>query len=252
MAFEPYLEAARRILERAAREEGPAIRAAAAIVAAALTRGGIVHAFGCGHSHLLAEEIFFRAGGLAAVNPILDRRLQFFDGVLASTHAEREPGYARRLLERESIRAGDAAVVISNSGRNITPIEMALDLQSRGVKVIALTSLSHAAAVASCHESGRRLHEIADVVIDTGVPAGDASIAVPGASARMGPLSTIAGAALLHAVMIEAAALVAQDGGDPAVLSSANVGETPETDLIRALAPYAGRVRYLDVPEDAR
>lgn len=252
MAFEPYLDAAQRIIERAARDQGPAIRAAAAAVAGALAHGGIVHAFGCGHSHLLAEEIFFRAGGLAAVNPILDRRLQFFDGVLASTRAEREPGYARRLLERETIRPGDAAIVISNSGRNVTPIEMTLDLQSRGVTVIALTSLSHARAVTSRHESSRGLHEIADVVIDTGVPIGDASIALPGVSVRMGPLSTIAGAALLHAVMIEAAALVAQGGGDPPVLSSANVGETPETDLIRVLAPYAGRVRYLDLPETDR
>lgn len=248
MAFEPYLDAARRIIERASNEAGPAIRQAAAIVAGALADGGVIHAFGCGHSHLLAEEIFFRAGGLAAVNPILDRRLQFFDGALASTRAEQQSGYALRVIARETIRAGDAAIVISNSGRNAAPIEMALELRQRGVPIIAVTSLPHARSVPSRHASGRKLHEIADAVIDTGVPAGDAAIVVPGSSLRMGPLSTIAGAALLHAVMIEAASLLVARGVPPPVLASANTEEGAEDDLIRVLAPYAGRIRYLDVP----
>ena len=94
MAFETYIEEARRALDRLAREEAGSIRAAAAAVADALEAGGVLHVFGAGHSHILAEEAFYRAGGLAAINPILDRRLMFFDGVMASTQAERETGYA--------------------------------------------------------------------------------------------------------------------------------------------------------------
>ncbi|MBA2259576.1 MAG: SIS domain-containing protein [Acidobacteria bacterium] len=248
MAFEIYIEEARRALDRLAREEAGSIRAAAAAVADALEAGGVLHVFGAGHSHILAEEAFYRAGGLAAINPILDRRLMFFDGVMASTQAEREPGYARCILEREDIRAVDAAIVASNSGRNAVPIEMAIELHRRGVKVIAITSLTHSRAVAPRHDLGRRLFEIADIVIDTGTPAGDAAIAIPGSASRMGPLSTIVGAAIVHAVQIEAAALLRQRGLEPPVLASANLDTTSQDDLERTLARYAGRIRYLDVP----
>ena len=146
----------------------------------------MLHVFGTGHSHILAEEAFYRAGGLAAINPILDRRLMFFDGVMASTQAERETGYAGRILEREDVRAGDAAIVASNSGRNAVPIEMAVEFQRRGVKVIAIASLTHSRAGHSRHALGRRLFEIADIVIDTRIPAGDAAIAIPGSASPNG------------------------------------------------------------------
>lgn len=247
MAFEIYIEEARRALNRLGNEEAASIRAAAAAVADALEAGGVLHVFGTGHSRLLAEEAFFRAGGLAAINPILDRRLMFFDGVMASTCAEQETGYAARILEQEDVRAGDAAIVASNSGRNAVPIEMAVELQARGVKVIAITSLTHSRSVASRHALGRRLFEIADIVIDTGTPTGDAAIEVPETSLRMGPLSTVVGAAIVHAIQIEAAALLVERGGEPPVLASANLDTTLQDDLERTLARYAGRIRYLDV-----
>ncbi len=247
MAFEIYIEAARQALNRLGNEEAPSIRAAAAAVADALEAGGVLHVFGAGHSHILAEEAFYRAGGLAAINPILDRRLMFFDGVMASTYAERETGYAARILEHEDVRAGDVAIVASNSGRNAVPIEMAIELQARGVKVIAITSLTHSRAVPSRHALGRRLFEIADIVIDTGTPAGDAAIEVPESALRMGPLSTVVGAAIVHAIQIEAATLLVERGEEPPVLASANLDTTSRDDLERTLARYAGRIRYLDV-----
>jgi len=248
VAFEPYIEAARQALDRLTRDESASIRTAAATVADALDAGGVLHVFGAGHSHLLAEEAFYRAGGLAAINPILDLRLMFFDGALASTRAEREPGYAARILEREDVRAVDAAIVASNSGRNAVPIDMALELRARGVTVIAITSLAHSKAVATRHASGRKLYEIADIVIDTEIPAGDAAIALPGSAFRMGPLSTVVGAAIVHSVLIEAAALLVERGREPPVLPSANLDTTSQEDLERPLARYAGRIRYLDVP----
>jgi uncharacterized phosphosugar-binding protein len=252
VAFESYLEEARRAIERLAREEGGAIRAAGSVVADALEGGGLLHAFGCGHSHMLAEEAFFRAGGLAAVNPILDRRLLFLDGALESTRAERESGFAARILAREDVRAGDAAIVASNSGRNVVPIEMTLELQSRGVKVIAVTSLAHSHSVAARHASGRKLYDLADIVIDTGTPAGDAAIALPGTTVRMGPLSTVVGAAIVQAVVIEAASLLVERGHEPPVLRSANLDTTSERDLEHALARYADRIHYLEIPRDTQ
>jgi uncharacterized phosphosugar-binding protein len=248
VAFEAYFDAAHGALDKVAREQGDAIRRAGAAVADALTAGNILHIFGAGHSHLLAEEAFYRAGGLAAINPILDRRLMFFDGVLASTRAEREPGYAADILEREDVRSGDAAIVVSNSGRNVVPIEMAMALQTRGVSVIAITSRGHSRATSSRHSSGRKLYEIADIVIDTAIPAGDAVVVLPGTSIRMGPLSTLVGAAIIHSVCIEAAAGLLERGTAPPVLASANLDTTSEADLERTLAAYANRIRYLDVP----
>jgi len=248
MAFEVYLAEAARALERLSQHQGASIAAAAAAIADALDADGVLHVFGCGHSHLLAEEVFYRAGGLAAVNPILDPRLMFQEGALASTHAERESGYAARILGREDVRAVDAAIVASNSGRNAVPIEMALELRAHGVTVIAITSLAHAQAVTARHASGRRLHEIADIVVDTGIAAGDAAITLPGSALKMGPLSTVVGAALMHAIVIEAAALLVQRGHEPEVLPSANLDTTSDEDLERALSRYAGRIRYLDVP----
>jgi len=248
MAFEAYLAEARRALERLSGQQGGSIAAAAAAVTSALEADGVLHVFGCGHSHLLAEEAFYRAGGLAAVNPILDPRLMFLEGALASTHAERESGYAARILEREDVRAVDAAIVASNSGRNAVPIEMALEFRARGVKVIAITSVAHAQTVAARHASGRRLFEIADIVVDTGIAAGDAAITLPGSALKMGPLSTVVGAAIVHAIVIEAAALLVQRGHDPLVLPSANLDTTSHEDLERILSRYAGRIRYLDVP----
>lgn len=247
MAFELYLEQVLQALERLRRDQHASIGAAASLVATALASEGVLHVFGSGHSRLLAEEAFYRAGGLAAVNPILDRRLMFFDGVLASTNAEREEGYAARILAREDIRAVDAAIVASNSGRNAVPVEMALGLRARGVKVIAVTSLTHSRAVAARHASGRKLYELVDVVIDTGVPTGDAATKLPDRALRMGPLSTIIGAAIVHAVTIEASVLLLQQGHLPPVLASANLDATSPDDLRRTLARYAGRIRYLDV-----
>jgi uncharacterized phosphosugar-binding protein len=252
VAFERYLAEACQAIERLAREQSSRIRAAGLVIADALGGGGVLHAFGCGHSHMLAEEAFFRAGGLAAVNPLLDRRLLFLDGALESTRAEREPGLAARILEREDVRTGDAAIVASNSGRNVVPIEMTLELQSRGVKVIAVTSLAHSYSVASRHASGRKLYELADIVIDTGTPPGDAAVALPGTTLRMGPLSTVVGAAIVQAVVIEAASRLVERGQEPPVLPSANLDTTSERDLEQLLARYAGRIHYLEVPGDTR
>jgi uncharacterized phosphosugar-binding protein len=244
MAFELYLTAARRALDRLERDQGETIVRAGALVAEALGTGGVLHMFGCGHSHMLAEEGFFRAGGLAAVNPILDQRLSFFAGAIESTHAEREAGLAARLLERETVHAGDAAIVASNSGRNVVPIDMALLLQQRGVKVIGVTSVAHSQSVAARHPSGRKLYDIADVVIDTGTPPGDAAVELAGVGLRMGPLSTVVGAAIIHGIVIEAAARLIERGQTPPVLPSANVDSTSDSDLEGMLRRYADRIRY--------
>ena len=135
MAFLEYINGLKGILSRIGAEQSGNIRRAGTIVADALAGDGIIHAFGTGHSHIIAEEAFFRAGGIAAVNPILDERFIFLKGALESTRAERESGISADLLANENVGPSDAAIVISNSGRNAAPVEMALEMKSRGVPV---------------------------------------------------------------------------------------------------------------------
>jgi uncharacterized phosphosugar-binding protein len=245
-AFADYIERLQDILERIKLEQGAAIRKAGGMVAAALARGGVVHAFGTGHSHMVAEEAFYRAGGIVAVNPMLDERLAFFKGALESTRAEREEGYARTLIVREQVRREDVAILISNSGRNSVPVEMAMEMSARGVGVIAITNVRQSCGSASRHPSGKRLYELADVVIDTCVPEGDAVLSLPGLAYPMGPASTVAGAAIINSVIIEAAAALLENGQTVPVLPSANLATTTDEGLLNLLRPYSGRIRYLD------
>lgn len=249
MTAAQYLGALREILTRIEREQSEAIREAGAAVAEAIGEGGVVHTFGSGHSHMMAEEAFFRAGGLAAVNPILDQRFMFLDGAMESTRAERETGYAKKLIEREDVRAGDVAMIVSNSGRNAVPIEMAQEMHTRGVKVIAITNVAQSSQSTSRHASGKRLFELADIVIDNCIPEGDAVLPVPNSAQRMGPSSTVAGAAIVNAIMIEAASSLQKAGLAVPLLHSVNLQTGSDESVEDLLARWAPRVRLLRTPK---
>jgi uncharacterized phosphosugar-binding protein len=246
-AFDAYLRGLQSLLDRIRTTQQDAILRAGALVSDALANGGILHVFGSGHSHLVAEDAFYRTGGLAAVNPILDDRITFARGALASTRAEREPGLAAALLADLDVRPMDVAIVVSNSGRNAAPIEMAQEMKRRGVATIAITNVEQSRNVPSRHDSGVRLFEVADVVIDTCVPFGDALAVDPALPGPMGPASTVAGSAIIHAIAIQAAAALLTAGRRAPILPSANVDDTTEEMLRTILGPYRGRVKYLDV-----
>lgn len=247
--FAEYLDGLIIVLERIKREQNDNIRQAGLLIADALAAGGVIHMFGTGHSHLIADEAFFRAGGIAAVNPILDERLIFLKGALESTRAEQQSGLARSLLEREDVQSKDAAVIISNSGRNAAPVEMALELKGRGLSVIAITNLEQSRSSASRHSSGKRLFEIADVVVDNCVPTGDALLNMPGLRAPIGPSSTVAGAAIVNAIIISAVSELLKQGIPVPILPSANLDGISEEVLGDILRSYRKRIRYLDTIE---
>lgn len=249
MFFEIYITALEKLLERIRQEQGAAIVAASNLVADALVAGGLIHTFGTGHSHLIADEAFFRAGGIAAINPILDERLVFLKGALESTRAERVAGLARTLIAQEKIGPDDVAILISNSGRNNAPVEMALEMKSLGVRVVAITSVAQSSSSKPLHSSGKRLFELADVVIDNCVPPGDALLALPGLATRIGPSSTVAGAAIINSIMIEAVAETLRRGAPVPVLPSANLDGVTEETLKDLLASYRGRIKYLDLDD---
>ena len=231
-------------IDRIVDTQKEALDAARAAVVSAIANDRLIYISGSGHSHMLAEEVFYRAGGLAPVQAILEPDLMLHKGARRSTRCEREEGRAAKALEPYEIGPGDVVIIASNSGRNAYPIELALAARARGATTIALTSLAHAKAVTSRHGSGKRLFEIADIVIDNcGVP-GDASMPIPGHSASMGPTSTMTGVFILNAIMAEAVAELAEAGTMADVYVSANSASDP-ADIPDVAERWHNRIRGL-------
>lgn len=246
MLFDSYIAKLQQILQRIQKEQSGEIVRAGEIVGTSIANGGVVHLFGTGHSHLIVEEAFFRAGGVVAINPILDERLAFLKGALESARAEREDGYARALFAQQTVEPHDCAILVSNSGRNAAPVEMALEMRAHGVMIVAITNVAQSSQSSSLHVSGKRLFELADVVIDTCGTAGDAVLPIPGLEYPMGPSSTVAGAAIINSIMIEAAGWLLRSGKDVPVFPSANLPDTTTETVSRLARRYSGRVPLLD------
>jgi uncharacterized phosphosugar-binding protein len=212
--FENYLDTICEMLQHMKGTQGNHIRQAGVLIGDTIMRGNLIFTFGTGHSELLAREVVRRAGGLYPVVMIPEP----FHG-----QAERLEGLAALVIRDLRFKPGDVMIIISNSGRNAEPIEMALLAKQRGLKVIIVTSMSHTGSVTSRHSSGKKLHELGDIVLDNGVPAGDASLAFEGMVAKAGPVSTILGAAVLHSMMAEAIQHMLNKGHQPPVRISANL-----------------------------
>ncbi len=176
----------------------------------------LIYVFGSGHSRYIAGEMYFRAGGLAPVMIIDDP---------AEGGAERIEGYAINFVGKYDIQPGDSLVVISNSGINPVPIEVALAGKQMGASVVAVTSLSYSQQAASRHSSGQKLYEVADFVLDTEVPEGDAVVDMPGYNWRVSPVSTLISVAMLNAIVAQTTHNLIAAGKQPPVFISANVPE---------------------------
>lgn len=216
-----YLNGALALAGRAAETQLSAIEDAAASICGTLQAGGSLWVFGTGHSHTLVEEVWGRAGGIEAVRPILEPSLMLHEGLAKSSLLERQSGLADVLLKLHPVSAGDTVVVISNSGRNAVPVEMAQGSKDCGATVVALTSMTHSSNVPSRAPSGRRLFEVADIVIDNCGVSGDALI--PTDQSAVGPTSTVIGALLIQALMVAVVDRMARAGRPLGVLGSLNV-----------------------------
>ena len=223
-----YLNYVSNILEKTKKTQEENIYKAAQLVTESCIKEGRFYVFGSGHSHMIAEEVYIRAGGLAYVRAILPPELMLHEMPNKSTYLERLEGYSEAMLELYKVEKNDTLMIISNSGRNNVPVEMAIAAKKIGCKVIALTSLAHSTNTASRHASGKRLFEIADVVIDNGAAKGDAAYEIEGLETPTGPTSDGIGIIIIQALIAQILDNLVKAGIQPPVFKSSNVDGADE------------------------
>jgi len=230
-----------RMLVDAVERQGAAIQQAADWFAETILAGRMVHVFGSGHSRIMVEEMWPRYGSFPGFNPIVELSLSFHNLVVGANgqrqamFLENVSGLAERILRNFDLAPADSALVISSSGCNVVPTEIAEEFQRRGVRVVAIISRAHSEASASRRSDGRKLQDFAELTIDTGAPVGDAMVRVPGLETPVSPGSTIGGCMIVNAIKAEVAARLAAAGEPPTVLTAgALVGSAKATELFEA------------------
>ncbi|MGW3119678.1 SIS domain-containing protein [Streptomyces sp. NPDC001107] len=240
-----FFDAAIDLLQRVRDEEAQPIAAAGTLLADTVTDGGRLFAFGAGHSSLAAQDVVYRAGGLALMNLLAVPGVVGVDVMPATLGSalERVDGLATAVLDSSPLRSGDALVIISLSGRNALPVEMALHARALGVKVIGVTSAAYATETRSRHSSGTYLRDHCDIVLDSKIPIGDATLTLDTVPAPFAPASTVVTSAILQAVMATAAGALAERGIEPPLLRSGNVDGGHEWNN-RVMQKYGDRIFY--------
>jgi uncharacterized phosphosugar-binding protein len=216
------------------------ITEAAGWLAETIIHDRIIHTFGTGHSHMMALELSVRAGGLANVNAMLDSMVMTSEGSRRSAEIERIPGLAKIIWDQHVIAADDVMIVISNSGRNALPLEMAMVAKEAGLKVIGITSVTQSAKYPSRHPSGKKLMDVVDLVIDNRVPSGDGILQIGGC--QTGASSTISGVFIVNLLATEAMKIAASQGARLPVYFSQNIDGYSNEELYQK---YDGRIKHL-------
>ena len=251
----PALEYLKKCRELVDTVEGQRVELerAAGWFAETILAGRMVHVFGSGHSRILVEEMWPRYGSFPGFNPIVELSLTFHNMVVGANgqrqamFLENVAGFAKKILRNYDLSTQDCALVASSSGCNVVPIEIAEEFQARGVKVVAIISKAHSEASASQHASGKKLHDFAEVVLDTGAPVGDAMVRVEGLETPVAPGSTVGGCMLVNCLKAEVAARLTRAGAAPKVLTAgAVVGKERATALFEgAYDEHARRLAKL-------
>lgn len=239
-----YIQKAIERIELVEQTEEENLLKSAQKVAESIKNGGIIQLFGCGHSHILTEEVFYRAGGLVPIKPIFVEPLMLHEGASRSSQLERENDYAEKFMIKQDIRQEDVFFVLSTSGRNPVPIEVALLAKELGAYVIGITSLKYSKSQPSRHKSGKHLSDVVDLVIDNHSVIGDAILSHERVSVPFGPTSTVVGAVILNAVLAEAIHLIAEDDFDPPIFLSGNIDGSDEHNN-RLIEKYQKRIPLL-------
>ncbi|MEM7264079.1 MAG: SIS domain-containing protein [Planctomycetota bacterium] len=222
---ESYIERCRELLEAVSNQQDE-IQKAADLFAASILKGRVVHVFGSGHSRMLVEEMWPRYGSFPGWNPIVELSLTHHTPVVGANgqrqamFLENVSGFAARILRNFDLSTDDSAIVVSSSGCNVVPIEMAQEFQKRGIKVVAIIGAKHLEASTTKHPNGVKLSDVADICLDTGIPPGDAMVKLENLDTPVAPGSTVGGVLLTNMIKAEVADRLVRAGQPPRVLTS--------------------------------
>ncbi|WP_206442070.1 SIS domain-containing protein [Streptomyces boncukensis] len=240
-----FFDAAIGLLQQVREGESKNFGAAGALLADTVAEGGRVFVFGSGHSALPAQDVVYRAGGLAVLNLLtvpgtvgVDVRPATLGSAL-----ERVDGLAGAVLDSSPARAGDLLIIISLSGRNALPVELAMNARALGLRVVGVTSVAYASETRSRHTTGTFLKDHCDLVLDSRIPVGDAELTAEGVATRFAPASTVVTSAMMQALVATAAGELAERGIDPPLLRSGNVDGGHDWNA-QVMEQYADQVLY--------
>lgn len=248
-----YIEAANQVIQLITQTQGDSIEQAARMCAHAIAQDGLVHLFGSGHSRMAVEEMFPRYGSFPGFHPIVELSLTYHNNVVGANgqrqamFIENVEGLGQVILRNFQFGPDDLFMIFSTSGTNAVVVDVALEARRQGMPVIAVTAVENSKRAIPKHSSGKRLYELADVVVDTCVPVGDAVVTIEGLRFPVGPISTIANTIVVNAIKVRVAELLTQMGKPPLVLTSAQIVGPEESARVfeAAYDDYRRRVRRL-------
>lgn len=244
MMIKEYFAMVEDKLEMVLTDEFDNISDASEIIAEAIQNGGILYVFGCGHSHIFGEELFFRAGGLAAIYPVFHEPLMLHEGPVRSSQLERENNYANNFIKEYGITDKDVMLVISTSGINPVPIDVAQYAKNQGAKVVTITSKEYSNSQKSRHQNHLKLYEVGDIVIDNKVPRGDAALKHENLSVSFGPLSSVIGITIIQSIIANATKVMLENDFEPPIFLSGNIKGSDDHNN-RLVDQYSKRIPLL-------
>ncbi len=215
--YQEYFDAMLEIIEEIRTTQGKEIETAAEIASDAIAQGGIIHTFGTGHSHCISEDISCRGGTLAPIHAILEPSMTGSTEIMKAFRMEKLEGAGAIIVEYHRVLPPDAIIIVSNSGNNAASIDVAREARARGVKVIAVSSVTAARSLKPLHSSGKMLIDFADVVVDNCGRIGDICLNLEGMKQGLGATSTVTGAFILQSICVQAAANLKEKGIEPPV-----------------------------------
>ena len=243
MLMDDYAAVLHSVIETICDTQREEILKAAEIVKRVIANDGLIYVFGCGHSHMLAEESFYRAGGLACVAPVFCEPLMLHESAFLSSRLEKTDGYYEMVLKAEKIGTGNALICVSTSGINSVPIEYAAAVRETGVPVIGIASDAYLSQKPH-NPLGKHLREVCDVCIDNAVPHGDACLQPEGLPIKMTPVSTIASTYIINSILAEGTRMALDEGVSVPVYMSGNIPGGVEYNKA-LIEKYKERIRCL-------
>lgn len=240
-----YIGIVAELVQKAYDSQTEIIQSVARLMADTIETKHNIFVFGCSHAGILAQEVFYRTGGLAVINPIFFSGFNLDTKPITMTSAlERLPGLGKNILTQNHVKKNDLLIIHSVSGRNTVPVEMAMLAKEMGVHTVCITNMDYTTSVTSRHPSGKRLFEVCDIVIDNCGETGDAAVSIPGLPEKIGPTSTTVGTALLNAIVIETVEILIGRGIVPPVFMSANL-DGGDAHNEKIFAEYKDNIFYM-------